>query len=159
MRGDPYILEAAYRCAAQSRDPSTQVGAVAVGVHGEILGRGWNDIPPSTGVDITTMPRGEKLVTVVHAEVAALLDAHGPVETLYVTCYACPACAAAIVTAGVKRCVGHLPALHATVARGWATAVHQGLRMLRRAGVECDWWTGPLNAPQIRVGGLGVDPR
>lgn len=158
MRGDEYVLEAAYRCAAQSRDPSSQVGAVALSSHGEVLGRGWNTIPASTGLDIATIDRDQKIACVLHAEVAALLNAHGPTDTLYVTCYACPACATAIVTAGVRRCVGHLPALRATVATGWGAAVHRGLSMLRAAGVECDWLEGKLRAPTIRIGGVDVSP-
>ncbi len=99
---DRYWLRAAMNHAADSRDPSTQVGAVVVALSGAVA-PGHNhfvtrDVPET---------REERYAAVVHAEAAALLGAGRSANgsTLYCTHEPCGACWNLIVAAGVARVV------------------------------------------------------
>jgi deoxycytidylate deaminase len=152
-------LARAFHAATQSPDPSTQVGAIAVTADGYIVGAGWNHIPRSSGVDHATVDRETKYRCVVHAEVAALISATELVHTLYGTWLACEQCAAAIITAGVRRVVraGVITSAPSRTAT-WLESVAAGDEMMRSAGIEIVTVEGPIAAPAILIGGVLVDP-
>lgn len=97
-------MELAYIAARNSKDPSSQTGAVLLGPDESVIGVGFNDFPP--GVDPQYWDiREEKYKRVVHAEVAAIIDAaKGGNSTLGSTLVgpwmACSNCAKHIAQAG-----------------------------------------------------------
>ncbi len=101
---DQRFLGLAAHVAQWSKDPSTQVGAVIVDEKNRVVSLGFNGFP--RGVEDRDMPREQKLLRTIHAEVNALLFARQDVEgcTMYVTHPPCAQCAAKIVQAGI-RCV------------------------------------------------------
>jgi dCMP deaminase len=159
-------LGVAYAQAHRSPDPSTQNGAVVV-VDGTIVGVGCNRFP--AGIAETAErwnDRPTKYAHVVHAEVAATIDAlrhHADIEsaTLYVVWYACTDCAKVIIASGIRRVVGHED--HRRFAEehhpGWTDSITTALAMLGEAGVECDWHSGPVDAEPVRISGQLFDPR
>lgn len=148
-------LAGAYFMAYCSRDPSTQVGAVAMDAEGRTVGGGFNHIPVGTGIDIDTCTREQKHACVVHAEVHALLRASVQVHTLYVTWFACEGCASAMIAAGVQRAVAHAGCgkAFAKMTPSWDAPVARGHAMLRNAGVQMDFIEGPITEEPIRIGG------
>jgi dCMP deaminase len=99
------LLTVARQTALGSRDPRTQVGAVAVERHGKILETGTNSLP--RGVD----ERPERLVPpakydfTLHAEARLVADAARPRlkgTTVAVTHLCCGQCAALLIEAGVS---------------------------------------------------------
>lgn len=148
MSTDAKYLRAAVQAAQFSNDPSTQVGAVIVDDKG-VFTRGYNHLPGYTGLDIRTASRQEKMELVVCAEREAILNvAASPRKasgtTMYATWYACPGCAINIITAGIKRVVGIQRLLDLTPRR-WLSEVGSGLEILRRGGVQCDWYADELD--------------
>ena len=113
---DKRYLELASVVASWSKDPSSKVGAVAVGDKGQVLSQGFNGF--ARGVDDTEErlnTRDQKYKFIVHAEMNAIFNAafsgvslEGSV--LYVTGLpCCSECAKGIVQVGVKRVVMELP--------------------------------------------------
>jgi dCMP deaminase len=112
---DERYLELANVVATWSKDPSSKVGAVAVGNKGQVLAQGYNGF--ARGVDDTEdrlSDRDKKYKFIVHAEMNAIFNAafsgvslEG--STLYVTGLpCCSECAKGIVQVGVKRVVMEL---------------------------------------------------
>ena len=90
-----------------SKDPSTKVGAVAVGAMRNQVAFGYNGLPPGLAdIPERLENREAKLSLTLHAEENALANATFPVETLYVTHHPCEACALRILARRtVKRVV------------------------------------------------------
>lgn len=90
-----------------SKDPSTKVGAVAVGAGKNQVAFGYNGFPPGVeDTDERLNDRETKLRLTLHAEENALANATFDVHTLYVTHAPCSACALRILAARtVKRVV------------------------------------------------------
>lgn len=95
--------DAARALALRSKDPSTKVGAVVVNWSGVFVGKGWNTLSRGLHDDLYH-DRVQKLKGVVHAEVAAILDAGRAAEgaTLVCTHHPCRECAKIIVAAGIE---------------------------------------------------------
>lgn len=155
-------LEASFSIARHSPDPSTQNGALLIFDSGSTLS-GCNQPDPQklAGRDFAALTREERYVVVIHAEEDVILaarefglDTTG--ATLYCPWYACEQCAAAIIEAGITRCVGNSTHLDRTPER-WRQPVDKGLEMLRAAGVQCDWYDGSLTVPALRFDGQLVD--
>lgn len=116
--------------------PNPAVGAVVVGPHGVVVGRGW------------TQPGGRP-----HAETDALKRAGAAARgaTLYVTLEPCshygktPPCADAIVAAGIARVVSALEDPNPKVAG-------QGYARLRAAGIVVDTGVGAEEARRAHAG-------
>ena len=73
---DDHFIELAVKVSQMSKDPSTRVGAVVVGLDREILSTGFNGFP--RGIEDTTERlnnRDLKLSLIVHAEMNAILQA------------------------------------------------------------------------------------
>lgn len=92
-----------------SKDPSTKVGAIAVGKHGQILSQGFNGFPRKVlEPNYRWNQRETKLRFVVHAEMntifnASLTGVSLEGSTLYVyPLYVCHECAKGIIQAGIK---------------------------------------------------------
>lgn len=92
-----------------SKDPSTKVGAMAVGVTPNLVAFGYNGFPPGVADDPDSLlDRGTKLRLTLHAEVNALANATFPVHTIYVTHCPCENCALHILAARTVRRVVYL---------------------------------------------------
>ncbi len=125
----PQFMRHALRLARRgfgATSPNPMVGAVLV-KGGKIIGRGWH-----------------RRAGLPHAEIEALRDAqklgHSPRGAmLYVTLEPCcshgrtPPCTAAIIAAGIKHVV-----VGATDPN--PKNADKGFKILRRAGIEIDWW-------------------
>lgn len=127
-------MVAAARAAETSPDPSTRNGAAVVTAGGVRTGCNRPVVP----CDVERLTdRAWKLAVTRHAEECAL-DAAGagargaPMCALWA---ACPACARAIVAAGVETLVVSRGAMEATPP-DWRAEVELGLAVLRGAGVE-----------------------
>lgn len=93
-----------------SKDPSTQVGAVAVGRSANQVAFGYNGLPPGLAdTPARLADREARLRLTLHAEENALLNAPFPVECLYVTHHPCSQCAKRILAARTVRHVYYQP--------------------------------------------------
>ena len=117
LNWDEYFMGIAILSADRSKDPSTQTGACIINADKRIISVGYNGA--TRGIDDKEFPwdsKGEqtsdlkttKNPWVVHAELNAILNAHGvdlSGTTLYVTFFPCNECAKAIVQAGIKKVI------------------------------------------------------
>lgn len=109
---DTRYLELAERVASWSKDPSRQIGAVAVGSKGQVLAQGFNGFPRGI-VDTADRynNREIKYKYVVHAEMNVIYNAtYNGVSldgsTLYVSGLpVCSDCAKGIIQVGISRVV------------------------------------------------------
>lgn len=102
------FLNLARNVAEWSKDPSTQVGAVAVGESKQILETGFNGLPRGVQDLPERMERPAKYIWTAHAEEnlvahAARKQLEG--STVYVTHLCCNACARMLINAGVAKVV------------------------------------------------------
>ena len=90
-----------------SKDPSTKVGALAVGTSNNQVAWGYNGFPPGIADTHERLTdRDTKYRLTRHAEPNALSNAWFPVRTLYVTHHPCADCVIDILAARtVKRVV------------------------------------------------------
>lgn len=105
---DPHWLGMAQYMARVSKDPSTKVGAVIVRPDMTLAAVGFNGF--ARGMcdhDHLYEDRDVKYSRVIHAEMNAILNAHGPVDgcTLYTTFAPCDRCAVFVIQAGIRRVV------------------------------------------------------
>tara|TARA_R100000027_G_scaffold44531_1_gene33554 strand:- start:138 stop:617 length:480 start_codon:yes stop_codon:yes gene_type:complete len=109
---DMRYLQLAEEVANWSKDPSTKIGAIAVGAKGQVLSQGYNGFP--RGIDDHVdlyKDRETKYKYVVHAEMNVIYNAtyHGIClegSTLYVTGLpVCSDCAKGIIQVGISRVV------------------------------------------------------
>ncbi|MBQ8795956.1 MAG: dCMP deaminase family protein [Clostridia bacterium] len=105
---DEYFMGIALLAAQRSKDPNTQVGACIVSEDNIIISTGYNGMPKGCSDDEYPWERegrDTKYPYVVHAELNAILNAHGRSlqgSKLYVTLFPCNECAKAIIQSGVK---------------------------------------------------------
>ncbi len=102
------FLALAAHIAQWSKDPSTQVGAVAVSPARAIVETGYNGLPRGVTDHPDRMERPAKYLWTAHAE--ENLVAHAARErlqgtTVYVTHMCCSSCARMLINAGVSRIV------------------------------------------------------
>ena len=114
--GERY-LHLAKEVSTWSKDPSTKVGAVAIGDNGEVLTQGFNGFPRGIkDSDERLKDRERKYKLVVHAEMNAIYNAglNGVSlkgSTLYVYGLpVCNECAKGIIQVGIKKVVAMRPA-------------------------------------------------
>jgi len=110
---DQRYLELAKHIATWSKDPSTQVGAVAIGSEGEVLAQGYNGFPRGVSDSKERYEnRDIKYRFVVHAEMNCIYNAtfNGiglDGATMYVWGLPlCNECAKGIIQVGITRVVG-----------------------------------------------------
>lgn len=109
---DARYLKLAEQVGSWSKDPSTKVGAVAVGDHGQVLSQGYNGFPRGISDNPERLENRElKYRYIVHAEMNAIYNAslagvslNG--STMYVhglPC--CSECTKGLIQVGVRRIV------------------------------------------------------
>ena len=108
---DEYFMGVALLAARRSKDPNTQVGACIVNKSKRILSTGYNGFPYGCSDDVFPWDReGEdtKYHYVVHAELNAILNAHGKSlegARIYVDLFPCNECTKAIIQSGIAEVV------------------------------------------------------
>ena len=108
---DKYFMGVALLAARRSKDPNTQVGACIVNKSKRILSTGYNGFPYGCSDDVFPWDReGEdtKYHYVVHAELNAILNAHGKSlegARIYVDLFPCNECTKAIIQSGIAEVV------------------------------------------------------
>ncbi|MBE7063432.1 MAG: dCMP deaminase family protein [Clostridia bacterium] len=135
---DEYFMGVALLAAMRSKDPNTQVGACIVDGENRILSTGYNGFPSGCSDDEFPWERdGEfaetKYPFVVHAELNAILNAHGKNlvgARIYVALFPCNECAKAIIQSGIREVV-YLSDKYAET-----EGTRASKRMLRAAGVK-----------------------
>lgn len=108
MKWHYFYLGMAQYVSSASKDPSTKVGSVIVRPNNTIASVGYNGFPRGMSDDPALYAdRETKYSRIVHAEMNAILNAHGPVDgfTLYNTFPPCDRCAVFVVQAGIKEVV------------------------------------------------------
>ena len=102
-----------------SKDPSTKVGAVVIGEHGQLLSQGYNGFPRGIkDSDERLNNRERKYELVVHAEMNAIYNASLSGvslkdSTLYVYGLPiCNECAKGIIQVGIKKVVATRPQIY-----------------------------------------------
>lgn len=109
---DRRYLELARYISEWSKDPSTKIGAVAIGDHGQVLSQGYNGFPRGINDDDFRLAvREVKYKYIVHAEMNAIYNASfNGVSLAGSTMYVhglpcCSDCAKGLIQVGVKRIV------------------------------------------------------
>ena len=134
---DEYFMGIALLAAKRSKDPNTQVGACIVSQDNIILSTGYNGMPKGCSDDVYPWDReGEqtKYPYVVHAELNAILNAHGrnlQGSRLFVALFPCNECAKAIIQCGIREVVYWHDKYADT------PAVQASKKMFEMAGVVC----------------------
>lgn len=105
---DEWALGLARHWALRSKDPSTKVGAVIIGLRKTDVAGGYNGLPPRIpDLQEYLNNRDRKYPLIIHAERNALdharFDTTG--ATIYVTRHPCSECAKSIVNKGINRVV------------------------------------------------------
>lgn len=135
---DLKFLGLAQFVAGWSKDPSTQVGAVAVGETPNLLSLGYNGFPPG----VADLPdrlgdRETKYRLVVHGEINALINAQFQPVTLYVTHPPCVRCTVQILAyRSVKRVVSVKPG--EDMLSRWAADFKESRLLFEEAKVALD---------------------
>lgn len=120
-----------------SKDPSTRVGAVAVGAAKNQVAVGYNGLPPGlTDTDARLHDRYWKLALTLHAEENALANATFAVHTLYVTHHPCSGCALRILAKRTVRRVVY--AVNANLESRWSASVAEARMLFAEAGVQIE---------------------
>ena len=134
-------LDIAKSVATWSKDPSTQIGAVAVGDKGQILSQGYNGFPRGVkDIDNRYNIREEKYKYVVHGEMNCIYNAcNSGVSlngaTLYVTGLpVCSECAKGIIQVGITKVVMEYPK---DIPDNWRKSLEFTEQMFSEAGVVC----------------------
>jgi len=142
MNWTEYFLNIAEQVKLKSKDESTQIGAVIVGVDNEILSTGYNSFP--RGLDDSKperQERPEKYFWMVHGEANAIYNAarNGTSlknSTMYLTCGTpCVECAKAIINSGIKRV--YCKSVCTTKNKEkWEDSQRRSVEMLNECGIE-----------------------
>ena len=139
---DSRYLELAKHISTWSKDPSTQIGSVAIGENGQVLSQGYNGFPRGVNDDPEILnDREQKLERVVHAEMNVIYNAsfNGislAGSTLYV--YGLPCChdcAKGVIQVGIKRIV--MSKQHQT--DRWKESWEKSMKMFREAGIKWEF--------------------
>lgn len=138
QKWDNFYIGMARYMASASKDPSTKVGAVIVRPNNTIASVGYNGFPRGMSDDPELYSdRPTKYSRIIHAEMNAILNAHGPVEgcTLYTsTLPPCDRCAVFVVQAGITRVVFEKIA-DKELAERWAESLAKTEDIFKEAGV------------------------
>lgn len=135
---DLKFLDLAQFVAGWSKDPSTQVGAVAVGETPNLLSLGYNGFPPGVAdLPDRLQDRDTKYRLVVHGEINALINAQFRPVTLYVTHPPCVRCTVQILAyRSVRRVVSRKPS--EDMLSRWAADFKESQTLFAEAGVAFD---------------------
>jgi dCMP deaminase len=138
---DKRFLEMAKLVASWSKDPSTQVGSVAVR-NRTVIAQGYNGFP--RGIDdheLYYLNRAIKYKRIVHAEMNAIYNAaENGVSLKDSTIYViglpiCHDCAKGLIQAGISRVVTP----EQEIPENWQDSITTSISMFKEAGVIWDW--------------------
>ena len=131
-------MELAKAAAGWSKDPSSQIGAVAIGGKGQVLSTGYNGFPRGVQDHIKRYRnRDEKYVLIVHAEMNAIFNAtYNGVSLDGATMYVyglpvCSECAKGLIQVGIKRVV-----INGKIEDRWLKSWNLTKQLFEEAGVE-----------------------
>lgn len=133
-------MELAWHIGTWSKDPSTKVGCVAIGEHGQVLSQGYNGFPRKfdDNIDLYT-DQDTKYRYIVHAEMNCIYHAtlNGislKNSTLFVSgLNVCHECAKAIVQTGIKRVIARPKKVYKIK---WQESFKHAKEILKQGGVE-----------------------
>ena len=138
---DIRFLEMAKLISTWSKDPSTQVGAIAVR-NRTVIAQGYNGFP--RGVDdheLYYLNKAIKYKRIVHAEMNAIYNAaENGVSLKGSTFYViglpiCHDCAKGLIQAGISRVVTP----EQEIPENWQDSISSSISMFKEAGVVWDW--------------------
>ncbi|MTJ80557.1 MAG: hypothetical protein F8N37_06005 [Telmatospirillum sp.] len=135
---DLKFLALAEFVASWSKDPSTRVGAVAVGRTPNLLSLGYNGFPPGIADQPERLlDRDTKYRLVVHAEINALINAQFQPVALYITHPPCVRCTVQILAyRSVRRVVTRHP--DEDMLSRWGADFAESRHLFEEAGVALD---------------------
>ena len=138
---DIRFLEMAKLVASWSKDPSTQVGAIAVR-NRNVIAQGYNGFPRGTDDhELYYLNRAIKYKRIVHAEMNAIFNAaeNGVSlkgSTIYVVGLPiCSDCAKGLIQAGITRVVTP----EQEIPENWQESISSSISMFKEAEVIWDW--------------------
>lgn len=119
--------------ATWSKDPSTRVGAVVVGLDRRHVAIGYNGFPPGISDDERLGVRELKYKLIQHAERNVLDNAQFNLSggTLVTTLYPCHECAKSIISRGIRTVVTK----PAPDREPWASSARVAAEIFREAGI------------------------
>jgi len=142
MKWDERYMDLAKAVSSWSKDPSRQIGAVAVSHQGSVLAQGYNGFPRGIeDSEIRYRDRDKKYKYIVHAEMNVIYNAtyNGVCldgATLYVYGLpVCGECAKGIIQVGIKRVVLRCD----NVPDRWSESFKITQKMFEEAGIEWDF--------------------
>lgn len=125
-----------------SKDPSRQIGAVAVGEKGQILAQGYNGFPRGIkDSDERYSDREKKYKYVVHAEMNCIYNASWNGVSLNNSIFyvyglpVCSECAKGLIQVGVKKVVVQVPN-QISIPINWLKHEKITKELFREAGIE-----------------------
>lgn len=157
------LLRLAYMEALESRDPSTQNGALLVDDFGNVLVGEYNRFPKNVAETPERWDRAVKLRWIEHAERNVCFAAARKginAKNLIMVCpwAACMDCARAIIQCGIKALVTHKQAYDRTP-ECWKADVDEALGMLKEAGVRIIVFDGEIGGVEdVRHSGQVWNP-
>ena len=141
---DKKYIRLAREISSWSKDPSKQIGAVAIGEKGQVLAQGYNGFPRGIeDTDDRLNHRQTKYKYVVHAEMNCIYNAtYNGVSLNGSTMYiyglpVCSECAKGLIQVGIKRVVS-TPITDATP-ETWVESTKLTKEIFEEAGVEYDF--------------------
>lgn len=143
-------MKLAQEVSTWSKDPSTKVGAVAIGDKGQVLAQGYNGFPRGVrDVEERLEDRDQKYKMMVHAEMNCIYNAtyNGTsldgAELYVYGLPVCSECAKGIIQVGIKKVIMQ----ETRIPDRWIESSSLSTKLFNEAGV--DW--GFLTAEGIRV--------
>lgn len=141
---DKKYIRLAREISSWSKDPSKQIGAVAIGEKGQVLAQGYNGFPRGIkDTDERLNHRQTKYKYVVHAEMNCIYNAtYNGVSLNGSTMYiyglpVCSECAKGLIQVGIKRVVS-TPITDATPEQ-WVESTKLTKEIFEEAGVKYDF--------------------
>jgi len=138
---DKRYLQIAKQISLWSKDPSTQVGAIVIGKHGQVLAQGYNGFPRKINDTIERLKnREEKYKYTIHAEMNCIYNAslsgisleNG---SLYVYGLPiCSECAKGIIQVGIIKVIALFP--QKNVSDKWKASSNLSMEMFDEAGIQ-----------------------
>lgn len=149
---DGYFMSLAYLVSMRSKDPSTRVGAVIVGLDNEILATGYNGLPRNIFDYQERYENKEyKYLASNHAEENAIIQCARvgtaiKKTTLYTTWAPCAHCSKMIIQAGIAKVIydANFPGNDIKNQDNWEYSINVSMEILIEAGVEINAFNGKI---------------
>lgn len=141
---DKKYIRLAREISSWSKDPSRQIGAVAIGEKGQVLAQGYNGFPRGIEDSADRLNnRKEKYKYVVHAEMNCIYNAtYNGVSLNGSTMYiyglpVCSECAKGLIQVGIKRVVS--TAITDATPENWVESTKLTKQIFEEANVKYDF--------------------